>query len=68
MSRSKPIQPVPHYIAPKELMRRWCCSRSSVDRVAERAGLTRVYLGKGVNGMVRFIREEVEAFERSRRV
>ena len=40
------------YISPKELQRRWQCSRSSVDRVARRAGLTRLYLGEGRNGMV----------------
>ncbi len=35
-------------------------SRSSVDRVARRAGLTRLCLGEGRNGMVRYIRKEVE--------
>jgi hypothetical protein len=32
------------------------------------AGLTRVCLGDGKNGMVRYIREEVIAYEESRRV
>ena len=56
------------YVAPKELARRWQCARSSVDRIARRAKLTRVCLGEGVNGMVRYIRKEVEAYEASRRV
>jgi hypothetical protein len=56
------------YIAPKELAERWCCSRSSVDRIARRAGLTRLCLGEGRNGIVRFIRKEAEAYEASRRV
>ena len=64
-SRSTPSSP---YVAPKELARRWLCSRSSVDRIARRAGLTRVCLGEGRNGMVRYIREEVEAYENRRRV
>jgi hypothetical protein len=42
--------------------------RSSVDRIARRAGLTRLCLGEGRNGIVRFIRKEVEAYEASRRV
>ncbi len=58
----------PEYIAPKELARRWQCSRTSVDRIASRAGLTRVYLGDGRNGMVRFIRKEVIAYELGRQV
>jgi hypothetical protein len=57
----------PH-ISPKELAKRWQCSRSSVDRIARRAKLTRLCLGEGPNGMVRYLRKEVEAYEESRRV
>jgi hypothetical protein len=56
------------YISPKQLQRRWCCSRSSVDRIARRAGLTRLCLSEGRNGMIRYIRKEVEAYEAQRRV
>jgi hypothetical protein len=67
MSRSEEKTPSP-YIAPKELAERWRCGRSSVDRIARRAGLTRLCLGEGRNGAVRYIRKEVEAYEASRRV
>ena len=56
------------YIAPRELAARWQCSRSSVDRIAWRAGISRLYLGKGKNGIVRYLRKEVEAYEAERRV
>jgi hypothetical protein len=56
------------YISPKELMQRWCCSRTSVDRVARRAGFTRLCLGVGRNGMVRYLRKEVMAYEQARSV
>jgi hypothetical protein len=56
------------YVAPKELAKRWQCSRTSVDRIAQRAGLTRLCLGEGKNGMVRYVRGEVIAYEQSRRV
>jgi hypothetical protein len=56
------------YFSPNELAERWRCARSSVDRIAKRAGLKRLYLGEGKNGIVRFIREEVEAYEASRLV
>ena len=62
--RPSPASP---YIAPRELVERWQCSRSSVDRIARRAGLTRLCLGHGRNGIVRYLREEVEAYEASRR-
>jgi len=54
------------YISPRELAERWQCSRSSVDRIARRARLKRVCLGKGENGMVRYLRKEVVAFEKTR--
>jgi len=56
------------YISPRELAARWRCSRSSVDRIARRAGFKRCCLGEGENGMVRYLRKEVEAFESSRSI
>ena len=56
------------YLSPRELAERWRCSRSSVDRIARRAGLKRFCLGEGRNGIVRFLRKEVEAYEESRSV
>jgi hypothetical protein len=56
------------FISPKEIVGRWCCSRSSVDRIAARAGLSRVILGEGKNGTVRYVRAEVEAYEESRTI
>ena len=57
---------LPLYLSPKELQERWRCSRSSVDRIARRARLTRLCLGEGRNGIVRYRRKEVEAFEEKR--
>ncbi len=54
------------YISPNELAERWACSRPSVDRIARRAGLTRLCLGEGKNGTVRYLREEVTAYEKER--
>ena len=58
----------PIYISPKELKYRWQCSRTQVDRIARREGLTRVLLGSGRNGMVRYVREEIESLESRCRV
>lgn len=67
MSRSTKHDEAPSpYFSPKELAARWKCGRSSVDRIARRAGLRRLYLGTGANGMVRYLREEVEMYERLR--
>lgn len=56
------------FISPRELAARWKCARSSVDRIARRNKFTRQLLGEGRNGMVRYIREEVERYEQSRRI
>jgi hypothetical protein len=56
------------FLSPAELAERWRCSRASVDRIARRGGLSRVCLGDGRNGMVRYLRAEVEAYEATRRV
>ena len=51
------------YISPKELAERWSCSRSSVDRIARRVGLSRLCIGEGKNGSIRYLRKEVIAYE-----
>ena len=51
------------YVTPRELAARWQCARSSVDRIARKAGFTRLCLGEGKNGMIRYLRKEVEAYE-----
>lgn len=56
------------YISPNELCKRWQCSRSSVDRIAQRAGMTRICLGEGKNGIVRYLRQEALAFESERTI
>lgn len=66
-NQTKPQSESP-YISPNELAERWQCGRSTVDRIARRAGIARVYLGEGRNGMVRYVRKEVEAYEAERLV
>jgi hypothetical protein len=56
------------YVAPTELTERWRCGRSTVDRIAERERFTKLYLGCGKNGIVRFLWREVVTYEQSRLV
>jgi len=56
------------FVSPKTLAERWQCSRASVDRITRRAGMTRLCLGKGKNGMVRYLWKEVIAYEKERRI
>jgi len=58
--------PPSKYVAAKELMVRWQCSRSQVPRIATRLGLRKLLPGEGRNGMVRYLREEVETKEQTR--
>jgi len=54
---------VPVYVSARELADRWRCSRSTVARIAQRQGFARLLVGKGRNGMVRYLRKEVDDFE-----
>ena len=65
-SPSKQVKETEEYFSPKELMKRWACSRSSVDRYARLAGMTRLCLGDGKNAAVRYLRKEVLAYEKER--
>ena len=56
------------FLSPKDLADRWSCSRTAAQRIAERAGIARFVLGEGRNGMVRYRLDEVEAYERTRRM
>ena len=54
------------HVSPRELAHWWQCSRSSVNRVARRAGLKRFVFGTGRNGMIRYRRKEVVEYETKR--
>lgn len=54
----------PEFISPMALAVRWNVGRSSVDRIADKQGLSRTYLSGGRNGIVRFRISEVEDLER----
>lgn len=56
----------PPYISPRLLARRWCVSRSTVDRIAHQNVFTRFLAGSGRNGTVRYLLEEVIRYEHSR--
>lgn len=56
------------FISPNDLAARWHCARSSVDRIVRRAGFKRLCLGEGKNGLVRYLRKEVEAYEALRMI
>ena len=59
--------PVPSlYFSPRDLAERWRCSRTGAQDIARREGFTKVFLGEGKRGMVRYLRSEVEAYEASR--
>jgi len=56
------------YVSPRDLAERWRCSRTTAQRIADRAGFTKVLLGQGKHGIVRYARSEVEEYEASRTV
>jgi len=62
-SNSAAIQ---EYISPRQLAIRWDCSRTSAQRIVDRAGISKYYLGEGKNGLVRYSIKEIQAYEISR--
>jgi len=54
------------YISPRQLAVRWDCSSTTARRIADRAGMSKYFLGEGRNGMVRYSINEVEAYETQR--
>lgn len=66
-SSEDPGDALAQYLSPRDLAIRWSCSRTSAQRIAERAGFARYLLGQGRNGMVRYALAEIEAFERRNR-
>lgn len=56
------------YFSPRDLAERWRCSRTSAQRIADRVGFSKVLLGEGKHGIVRYVRSEVEEYEASRTV
>ena len=66
----KNIQPTntPAYISPNELVVRWRCSRSAVDRYCLDSNFQRFMLGNGKNGNVRYLMSDVERYEKERTI
>jgi hypothetical protein len=58
----------PIYISPNELVTRWCCSRSAVDRHCKAGRIRRFVLGKGENGSVRYLFCDIVRYEQERTV
>ena len=46
----------------KTLAEQWDCSRTTVTRLLEEAGVEAYYFGKGRNGAKRYLKKDVDAF------
>ena len=56
------------YLSPRDLAERWRCSRTSVQRITEQAGIGKLVLGNGKNATVRYLRADVERYEQTRSI
>ena len=56
------------YVKPSALAIRWNSSRTTVDRVARKNQFRKFMLGEGMVGSVRYLWEDVLAFEQGRSV
>jgi DNA-binding transcriptional regulator YhcF (GntR family) len=65
MATSSAVQHTTELVSVKTLAARWDCSRTTVSRLLEDAGVEPVFLGKGRNGSKRYRKKDVDAFLKS---
>lgn len=53
------------FISVKTLALNWECSRTTVTRILEEAGVTSYYLGSGQNGSKRYLKADIDRFLQS---
>ena len=53
------------FVSVKTLARQWDCSRTTVCRLLEQAGVQAFFLGKGRNGAKRYRKADVDTFLQS---
>lgn len=51
-----------NFVSVRTLAKQWDCSRTTVARLLERAGVQAYYFGSGRNGSTRYLRADVERF------
>lgn len=65
MSAPSQIKHDTQLVSAKTLAARWDCSRTTVSRLLEHAGVEPVFLGQGSNGTKRYRKRDVDAFLQS---
>jgi len=53
------------FVSVKTLAANWECSRTTVSRLLDQAGVRAYYLGRGRNGSKRYLRVDVDRFLQS---
>ena len=62
MGTSSRIQHDSQLVSVKTLAELWDCSRTTVSRLLEEAGVEAYFLGHGRNGAKRYLKRDVDAF------
>ena len=62
MYRPRREDGVAQFVSVKTLAKRWDCSRTTVTRLLERAGVPAYYFGRGLNGSRRYRRDDIDRF------
>jgi len=50
------------FVSIKTLARLWDCSRTTVSRLLDQAGVRAYYFGRGRNGSKRYLKEDVDRY------
>ena len=50
------------FVSLKTLAEQWDCSRTTVARILEEAGVQAYYFGRGRNGSKRYLKDDIDRF------
>jgi hypothetical protein len=50
------------FVSVKTLAKLWECSRTTVSRLLEKAGVPAYYFGRGRNGSKRYLKDDIDRF------
>ena len=64
-SSTGPLKSSTRFVSVKTLAEQWDCSRTTVSRLLEQAGVRPFYFGVGRNGSKRYLKEDVDRFLQS---
>jgi len=62
MAVAEPRTHADQFVSVKTLARQWDCSRTTVTRLLDQAGVPAYYFGRGRTGSKRYLKDDIDRF------